>query len=406
MCTTLKEDTHEEPKHDDAHYHNHNQLLRKMQDLPPEWTVIQITKGFNGAVWSAKNPDIISIDTGFHFTLFRYPRMKLNNNQPILISVPPCSTTMYKDLANVLADLKASLKYDKQNDSSQQRMQHWAKLKELNERLSACLAQTKDHFAGWLFLLAGEFTDKLDKKYEQWVFEKVDQYCDQHGRSVRDRILLSLIGRRIDLMTEEGIYKFICHIEKDLTKLKSLFVFLVELKAGQFEKFAFSYPCILIIDEFMDMIFWEMLNVDQGICRLGSFETLWMLWNEHKGRIRDGYLRVDSEKGFCVINPGKDLQAMELRMKEFVDTSLADSFTHVIGEEPDVDVMMNALTNCDTFVYCGHGNGLQYTRHDFLATHTLRCVAFLFGCGSIQLNSQGMWSEMKGSHMYYHAALW
>lgn len=56
--------------------------------------------------------------------------------------------------------------------------------------------------------------------------------------------------------------------------------------------------------------------------------------------------------------------------------------------------------------YAGHGSGLQYISGRNIAKFQMHCVVFLFGCDSSRLHSNGLYSELLGPHLYYHAAMW
>lgn len=268
----------------------HQTLVQQLDELPVEWTVLQITKRHNPRVFMLRYHEIVSQDTGYFITLLRYPRMNLNSNQPILIAVDAEPSTFYKDLYTIVCNLRDNLKFDKANDTQEARRQYHAKLTENDETLAKRIEEMQRHFSAWLFLFAGEFTDPLSRTRESLVFKQVDDFCTVHRRSTQDRILLSLIARRIDLMQGEGIYRFCCNMEKDMEKVKILYIFLFNLKKTELKPTEFPLPCLLIVDEYMDQIFWEMLNDEQGICRLSNFEILRKLLQRYRNDIHNGYL--------------------------------------------------------------------------------------------------------------------
>lgn len=383
-------------------------MINKVKSLPAEWTVLQITKRHNGRAFVSLFNQIVSRDTGYFITLLRYPRMALNGNRPILISVEPEESSSYGDLYKILSSLRSDLKFDKDNDTKEARKLYWEKLKQNDEKLAATIGALNEMFAPWIFLFTGEFADSLSAKHEAVIFKKIDEFAVRHKCTLENRILLSLIGRRIDLMQPEAIYRACVYLENgDMEKVKETFLFLSKLKENfALSAFEFPLPCLLIVDELMDHIFWEMQNIDQGFCRLSSLDILMRLFENHKDSVKNGYLEVYITTGTAVINPESNLPVMEKRITQFAEQCLPKDFNLIVGKKPEKEEISKALGTDDIFLYFGHGNGLQFTKGDFLATSHIKSVAFLFGCGSVQLNSSGMWAEMKGAHIYYHVALW
>ena len=56
------------------------------------------------------------------------------------------------------------------------------------------------------------------------------------------------------------------------------------------------------------------------------------------------------------------------------------------------------------YSYNGHGSGLQFMNGETMLQRDINCVTFLFGCDSVRLYSNGLFTEMTGTHMYYNAA--
>lgn len=47
---------------------------------------------------------------------------------------------------------------------------------------------------------------------------------------------------------------------------------------------------------------------------------------------------------------------------------------------------------------------MQFLHGETLMQRDINCVTFLFGCDSVRLYSNGLFTEMTGSHLYYNAA--
>ena len=76
------------------------------------------------------------------------------------------------------------------------------------------------------------------------------------------------------------------------------------------------------------------------------------------------------------------------------------------GKSKEMEYLADTITEANVYVYCGHGSGLQFIKCEKLTKLHLNNVVFLFGCDSVALSSYGLYSEMTGSHIYYHLALW
>lgn len=374
--------------------------------LPPEWTVVQISKRFDALVTGGQSKEILSKDTGLFITLFKYPRWELNDKKPLLISVAPNNgNEMLQNLLDMYDSMKEVMKYDRSKDTRDYRQKYWDDIHKFEENLQKVVEDQKIWFRTWMFVLSGAFKDTLDKGMETKVYAKIDQYCKQQKCTIELRILLSMIGRRADLMSKEAIYDFCCQFATDETDFKNMFGLLYNIKKNFIVREPReSYPCLLIIDETLDLLLWEMLNVDQEISRISSFPILMSLYRKHSRDIKNGYWYVKIRKGHTIINPENNLPDMEIRMTEFIDSWLP-SWTKNIGEQVSKEKLFDIWKNIDVFVYCGHGSGLQHVKDYYLMHLNIKPVTFLFGCTSGKLNSKGLWSEITGSHTYYASAL-
>lgn len=88
------------------------------------------------------------------------------------------------------------------------------------------------------------------------------------------------------------------------------------------------YPCILIIDEILDPIPWEMILPSQEYTRIPSIYVFFDLCDKFKHKfkhkISDGYLELNVKIGFTLINRNKDekLEDMCQRMSNYSNDNL------------------------------------------------------------------------------------
>lgn len=240
---------------------------------------------------------------------------------------------------------------------------------------------------------------------ESKVYAKVDNYCKQHKSTTEFRIIVSLVARRVDLMSHKGLYDFCCHYSDTEEEVKRLFLFLIDVqKTFKVKNPRESFPCVLVIDETLDLLLWEMFNTDQDFCRFNSFHVLMSLFTKYADDIKNGYWQTKIKDGFGVVDPENNLQSMRERMVEYLEYWMP-KWKLVVGEAPSKENFVDLFTNKDVFVYCGHGTGFQFIKDFELMHHKIRPVTFLFGCSSARLNSKGMWGELHGSFTYYAAGL-
>lgn len=94
-----------------------------------------------------------------------------------------------------------------------------------------------------------------------------------------------------------------------------------------------------------------MIDVLQAepVSRVPSLHFVYSLFKEHENDIVDGHKIVtDYNKGSYVINPGKDLVLMEIRMLAFIDYWLPN-WIGTAGYPPEKNDFLETLTSCDIF---------------------------------------------------------
>uniref|UniRef100_A0A1I8NXB7 separase n=1 Tax=Stomoxys calcitrans TaxID=35570 RepID=A0A1I8NXB7_STOCA len=250
---------------------------------------------------------------------------------------------------------------------------------------------------------------KLEEVCKQMP-KAIDKFCDSYELDNQCRILLSLAALRIGELTVLEI-EGICTILFDNAERRELAVQLLKEMQQQQQDDASEhynkddcYPCILVIDEYLDHFFWEEMNVHQEFTRVNSLQCLWRLYQAYKKDIHNGYLQVNITNGGSIINPDQSLCKMEVRMRSFMEHWLPH-WKLLCSQRPTQEELRNNFFNRSCYVYAGHGSGLQYINGRNIAKLQMQCVVFLFGCDSSRLYSNGLYSELWGPHMYYHAAM-
>lgn len=126
----------------------------------------------------------------------------------------------------------------------------------------------------------------------------------------RQRVLLSLVARRTDLLSKELLNDAAVQIAESVEQVDEIYEFLqqflVTTKEDQAHRLSFEYYALtVIIDELVDYIYWEMALPQQELTRISSMAILFKLYDKYSAQYRDGYIRVKVDKGLVLSNPGE-----------------------------------------------------------------------------------------------------
>lgn len=124
----------------------------------------------------------------------------------------------------------------------------------------------------------------------------------------RQRVLLSLVARRTDLLTADLLKEAAVQIAETMDQYNELNAFLQQFVVptkdlAPLSSFAY-YSTTIVMDELVDYIFWEMVVPSQEICRMSSMAILFKLYDTYAAQIQGGYLRIKAKKGLVLCNPG------------------------------------------------------------------------------------------------------
>ncbi|XP_020713893.1 separin isoform X2 [Ceratitis capitata] len=398
------------------------------QKMPKEWTILQLCKGPRTETTYSVFPQIHELDAAIYFTLFKHAR-SVEYPTPICLRFSgPEQKELFQKYANIASKFKQCINVDpKEYSTKEAKKFYWDMLCELDQHISQALKDLKNFFFPWSFLFTGqpyirpsaEATALAAKQRK--AFATVDGFCNEYHWDTQARVLLSLTAFNVDLLSELEIHA-ICGLLTSNSREKSNAAKLLlqlqnaapaECPEGNAESDNNSnsarrpsthhYPCILIVDERLDHFFWEELNVQQEYSRVNSLQCLWRLHNLYADRMHKGYLCVDIIDGGCLVNPDNNLPKTEMRMRCFFDYWLPN-WLKKIAQKPTQEELLKDFFKRSCYVYAGHGSGLQYLNGKHIARQQMNCVVFLFGCDSSRLHSNGLYSELVGSHLYYHAA--
>lgn len=380
--------------------------------FPKEWTVIQLCKNFNPVTLSSKYEDIVNYNTGISMTVFKHSAVK----DTLMIEMKKQSHSpenIFEKVFKLNKKISESLNFtkvpqDTQKEKHDAREKYLKASQEIEVYVQDMVNLLKNFIGPWSCVLTGNFKSRKSIEVENEIRKKVFEYLKERSYSEQQEKLIHLIARRTDLLSHQQIFIAITYILRDKSNLgyndidlNNLYDLLTWIKQEFVYDDVSTHPCILIVDELLDQLPFEMVNTQQEFTRVCSFANLKRLFERYCGSMENGYLLCPTVNCQAIVNSDGSLPSMEERMRNFFNYWLP-SWKVTYNEKPSKDEFYETLSQTDAIVYCGHGSGLQLNVIDNVYNLKTKAVVFLFGCGSVSLSSTGLCSEMKGAHIYYH----
>ncbi|XP_054084974.1 uncharacterized protein LOC105220867 [Zeugodacus cucurbitae] len=393
------------------------------QEMPKEWTILQLCKGPRTETTVSVYPQIHELDASIYLTVLRHARSAEYPTPICLRFTGPEQKELFRKYGNIANQFRQCINVDpKVYNTKESKKLYWDMLNELDQYIAQVLKELKNFFFPWSFLFTGqpymnpspEATALMTRQKQ--AFASVDDFCNEQRWAVQERVLLSLTAMNVDALSELEIHAICALLTSNEREQSNAAKLLLKLQNAPAAASAegddnsalpkpslHHYPIILIVDERLDHFFWEEINTKQEFCRVSSLPSLWRLHSIYGTHIHRGYLPVHITDGGCLLNPDNNLPKTETRMRSFFEYWLPH-WRRKVGQKPTQDELLKDFFKRSCYVYAGHGSGLQYINGKHIARQEMNCVVFLFGCDSSRLHSNGLYSELVGSHLYYHAA--
>ncbi|XP_050300415.1 separin [Anthonomus grandis grandis] len=392
-----------------------DEVLKQQLEMPKEWTVIQITHQINPVELQSLEPSTYETN-GIDLVVFNCGQ---ENVEPFLVSLssPPSLNGQKFELLQKLMDV-LKLNSEMLTSTSQR---HFFKNKrekydymqrqEDTELTVQELVREAEHnwLREWRCLLVGKFqSEEAEEEVRGEVWRLARECLKGHKLNGKDKELLYYIIKGADRLTTSEIseaIKLCCgdlcqNTAKDLVRMIKEINVKINCKYDMLPR----HPVILVLDESLDAIPWEMMEIFNGepVTRIPSWHFVYYLFKAHEKHIKNG-LRVISRplEGKFIINPDGDLVQMEKRMVSFFNYWLK-GWTGINGRKPTSDEFYDYLEQSDVFSYSGHGNGTHLYTIDILKRKTIKSVVLLFGCASTKIARQG---PQLGTYGSYHIFL-
>lgn len=382
------------------------------QRFPKEWTIIQLCKNFNPVTLSSKLEDIVNYNTGISMTIFKHSAIK----DSLMLEIKKQSHSaenLFEKVYKLNKKIVESLNYSRMPQETpiekmESKEKYWKASKEIDIYIQEMVVLLKVFIGPWVCALTGHFKNRKSIETENEIKKKVYEFLKVRNFSEHQEKLIHLLARRTDLLSHQQIFVAITYILRDKSnlgyndiELNDLYDYLTWIKQEYVYDDVTTHPCILIVDDLLDQMPFEMVNTQQEFTRVCSFANLKRLFECYSGSMENGYIQCPTENCQAIVNPDGTLTMMEDRMKNFFNYWLP-SWKVTFSQKPTNEEFLETLSQADVMVYCGHGSGLQLAFCDNVYNLKTKAIVFLFGCGSVALSSTGLCSDLKGSHVYYH----
>lgn len=383
-----------------------DEIKSKCRNFPSEWTILQFTRQFNSQAHTQNYHDNITENCSIFITVLTHfiPKRPFSV-EPFTIEVPASLTTaaFYTKVFKWIKFTSDNLTQfpDRIFQTEEERIKAYRELlRQMKADKEEVILHMRAIMGPWICLFRGRPKSSTQRKKDEELFCQLDAMCDG-AYTPQQQLILFLLARSADLLTTADIRIALEQIRLQNTSIDFL-AFYQSLKTGTAGTEFF--PTLLIVDDVLDHIPWEMMIPSLEITRLFSFDILCKLFETHKNSIQDGYfVKSFAGRGGCVINPEANLDTMEKRMKQFLGYCLP-AFELISRRKPQSEEMVKLLKQHEVYLYLGHGSGLQFLDGIEILELELNAIAFLFGCSSVSFQYNGPNNPLIGSHLFYHMA--
>ncbi|CAM9591888.1 unnamed protein product [Chrysoparadoxa australica] len=162
------------------------------------------------------------------------------------------------------------------------------------------------------------------------------------------------------------------------------------------------HPVILVLDEKLQGIPWEGLPCLKGrpVTRVPAvpfiFSSLEADWPLRKSKLkaptsyRPAAQGIRVSKGYYILDPERNLPSTRATLGPVLaDMEATLGWKGRVGVAPPASELLQALSEEDLFIYCGHGAGELLLGRDAVAALPRCSVAILMGCSSGRLKGYG-----------------
>ena len=390
---------------------NHQHLRQMIQELPPDWRIVQISVDdeFSDSRFK-KTPAGQAIDANLKLKIICVECGVPNSQDYITcheIEALPTEDKMpsiLKELQSILAKHTGVYKKDDSEKKDTKALKN-----EVEIGLASLLDTIENRWLNFhkVLLLGKSDSEEREKMIENCVSELVDKYFSKQADFVvsgKKKLLYKILDG-YDTLTEDQYQYFTRFLFKGQRKPPQGFLpdARSKIKALKLLPVEKRKPTVLILDREIQGVPWEALKFldKHPLSRVPSIHTLALLHQTHFSAQDDSVPKagkVREDKIFYVLNPDKNLAKTEERLTETFKSKLGPG---IISEQPTLDQMQKVLKEMDAYMYCGHGSNLKNMRLQDIEKMYIRSVPMLFGCNSGKLERMGRFFDPVGTVNYY-----
>ncbi|KAL4708912.1 hypothetical protein ACJJTC_010957 [Scirpophaga incertulas] len=386
---------------------NNVQNLQKILDeLPREWTVVQLTVPYNPNENLKPLVEHRMEINSIYLTMFRNDFLDVTNYGSLTVKIPANVTKegerpLFMELYSLIEDNYKTIDNAQYLNNKRMIQNYWSRREDLDLRMKSVInVMENEWLGGFASLLTGKLIDSslrdkvaklLEDTISDWGFMRLNEkqrillknlICSspalnshqlksgirkiltEHGNTEEVRKILDIsecpnCSKNFSVLHElcfkclskcfEAIHHFslvdgIKAFSQAANTVKESDDFAALKKAKR-------YPVILIVDEALDIFPWESLYIinQHPVSRIENIHFLYYLFKLHEKNIIDGYFITKADVGRYIINPQKDLERMEKRMTSFVNY-WCPTWKGYSGEPPSPDDYIRYLTEADIFL--------------------------------------------------------
>ncbi|XP_060536236.1 uncharacterized protein LOC132708126 [Cylas formicarius] len=392
-------------------------MLRQVQELPKEWTIVQLTSSNITAAEVNNNDPSKYVMNPLCISVFNCGQTTVD---PFLITVPEPRDPVRGNIVNLVEQLMSIVEENRKILTStmglnrfstyEKKIAYYQQRKSIENDLKMLIKDMEILWLQhWRCLLIGKSVDMMvDINLKQEIDEFLNKKMNQVQWSSKSKAIFYYATKaspHLTLLDLKNIVDYCCESAVDKHSTQELIRFFKHLgnKYHLADTTNIQHPVILVVDEILDIFPWEMMDViqDNPVCRMPSLHFIYFIYKTYESEIEDGHKIVTQYKrGTFVVNPDRDLEKMEIRIMNFYKYWVPD-WRGTSDRRPTGDEFLELIMNTDIFAYNGHGNGSHIMSTEKVQRMFVNAVVLLFGCGSSQISRLGPQTEPYGSyHMY------
>ncbi|XP_050541254.1 uncharacterized protein LOC126905523 isoform X2 [Daktulosphaira vitifoliae] len=377
----------------------YNGLLNRLKEMPPEWTLIQITRSYESKEIVTPRPAEMSMEmTDLFITRYQCGQL-CNKIIPFTVKINKPTTSLGQK--SIFEVLKKSL-----DDTNDKKVKDHSKIRNLREAASISIQSISQEIHSswlkhWICLLMGNY---IDVKLANEVLEVIDNVIKSENIVISDRsrMILYQITNAAVMLSDIEIKNALQEVEcKEGDKIKLEFAINTYRLNGSYLVTKKRYAVMLILDEHLECLPWETIPYlkRHPVSRVPSVHVVHRLFVKHKSSICNGLMEINTN-GYYMINTDKTLSNAEKRMLSFLKERDIN-WQGLHSEEPTSEKFTEILRKNNIILYCGHGNGTQYLHSLELDKLDLQSVPMLFGCSSAKHSDKGGRTNFVGASYGY-----